>query len=330
MIQILSKRTSERKRSSMAERLDIMPIAQADGRGYSPAVRAYFDHYGLNGEPFGTEHLFGTFPSGGFTLVGHLFRPAEYTATVILVHGYLNHSGQFRHLIPYLLERGFAVGVFDLPGHGLSTGDEAAIDAMHQYTRAVQDFVTAAGRFVRPPYAAMGFSLGGAIVMDLLLGGQTMFEKVVLAAPLVHWSLYEQSKGTYKIYRAFTDRIPRFYQKNSSDHDYLVFNRTQDYLHRQSLSLRWVNAMFDWSAALKTLPPCPTTVQVIQGDKDTTVDWRYNLQAVREKFPNAEIQMIHSARHELFNEAPTLRQTAMEMTAAGLIVNVKCEGWSIK
>jgi len=314
MIQILSKRKHLREWSSMTERLDILPIAQADGRGYSPAVQAYFDHYGLNGKPFGTEHLFGMFPSGDFTLAGHLFRPTQYTATVILVHGYLNHSGQFRHLIPYLLERGLAVGVFDLPGHGLSTGDEAAIDAMSQYTQAVQDFVAATGQWGRPQYVAVGFSLGGAILMDLLLNGRAAaFEKVVLAAPLVHWSLYEQSKGTYKVYSAFTDRIPRFYQKNSSDRDYLVFNRTQDYLHRKSLSLRWVKAMFDWNTALEKMPPCPMPIQVIQGDKDTTVDWRYNLNIVREKIPNAEIQMIHGARHELFNEVIELRRQAMDL-----------------
>lgn len=312
MIQILSKRKSQRERSSMAERLDIMPIEQADGRGYSPAVQAYFAHYGLDGELFGTEHLFGTFPSGDFTLAGHLFRPAEYTATVFLVHGYLNHSGQFRHLIRFLLDNGVAVGVFDLPGHGLSTGDEAAIDTMTQYTQAVQDFVAAAGRWVRPPYAVVGFSLGGAIVMDLLRQGCAAFERVVLAAPLVHWSLYEQSKGTYKVYSAFTDRIARFHQKNSSDREYLVFNKTQDTLHRQWLSLRWVKAMFDWNAAFAAMPSCLVPIRVIQGDKDTTIDWRYNLNAVREKFPNAEIQMIHGARHELFNEAPGYRQAAFD------------------
>ena len=60
----------------VAERLDIEPIEQANGRGYSAAVQAYFAHYRLGLAGDGGEHLFGSFPSGEFTLAGHLYRPA--------------------------------------------------------------------------------------------------------------------------------------------------------------------------------------------------------------------------------------------------------------
>lgn len=324
MIQRMQTWTDQREPKQVTERLDIEPIEQVDGRGYPEAVCAYFAHYGLGLNGFGGEHWFGTFSSGLFTLAGHLYRPAVYRATVILVHGYLNHSGQFRHLIRFLVEQGFAVGVFDLPGHGHSSGDEAAIDSFGQYTQAVEDFMAVVKSRLDGPYYAVGFSLGGAIVMDLLAEGRAaVFEKSVLAAPLAHWSLYEQSKDTYKVYSAFTDRIARFHQKNSSDKAYLVFNRTQDYLQCKSLSLRWVKALFEWNEKIEGMPPCQTPALVLQGDKDSTVEWRYNLELIRKKYSNAQIVMIEGARHELFNEAESYRDKALAALGHYLNVNSK-------
>ena len=129
---------------------------------------------------------------------------------------------------------------------------------------------------------------------------------------MIHWTGYEQSKGTYKIYIKFTKKIPRFYRKNSSDKDYLVFNKTQDYLHCKHLSLDWVKALFDWNKQVEAMPACEREVRVVQGDKDGTVDWTYNLQMIEKKFPNADIKMISGANHELFNEAYAYKQAALE------------------
>ena len=60
---------------------------------HSQAVMEYFHFYGLDLANEVIEHRFGTFKSGEFTLCGHIFRPKEYKATVIILHGYLNHSG---------------------------------------------------------------------------------------------------------------------------------------------------------------------------------------------------------------------------------------------
>ena len=314
MIQRVQNTSLRRERRSMAEPLDIEPIEQVNGRGYSAAVQAYFAHYGLGLDGLAREHLFGTFASGDFTLAGHLYRPAAYRATVVLLHGYLNHSGQFKNLIGHLLNHGMAVGVFDLPGHGHSSGQRAAIDSFDQYARATRDFMAVVRRRLEGPYYTVGFSLGGAIAMDLLRAGSSPFEKTVLAAPLVHWTLYEQSKETYKVYSRFTERIKRFHQRNTSNRDYLVFNRTQDYLHCRSISLKWVKALFDWNERIAAMAPCETPLRVIQGDKDRTVDWRYNLNLIREKFLNVQIDLIAGARHELFNEADTFRAAALNHT----------------
>ncbi len=293
-------------------RPSMQSIEQVDPRSYPAEAEAYFAYYGLD---FGRDavHLFGSFESGGIPLAAHLYRPARYEATVIGLHGYLNHSGQLRHLIGSLLEAGYAVAVFDLPGHGLSGGPTARIDDFEQYITALDDFM----KIVRPrlhgPYHAVGFSTGAAILIDLpLTGRDNPFEKIVLAAPLIRWTAYEQSRKTYKIYSRFTDKITRFHQKNSSDKEYLVFSKTRDYLHADHLSLSWVRALFDWNEKLTVLPACQKPVLILQGDKDSTVDWRYNLDLLGEKFPRGEVQLIAGARHELFNESMEYRQLVLQ------------------
>lgn len=294
------------------ERPAIGPIEDADPQSYSAQTEGYFAHFGLDCG-LDVQHFFGSFTSGRYTLAAHLYRPAQYKATVVLLHGYLNHSGQMRHLIAQLLKEGYAAAVFDLPGHGLSTGRTAGIENFEEYGRAVEDFM----KIVRPrlhgPYHAIGFSTGAAILTDTLLTGQEeTFDRVILAAPLIRWTAYRQSKDTYKIYRRFTDRIARFQTKNSSDRDYLTFNKTQDYLHATHLSLDWVKALFDWNEKIKERPPCTRDILILQGDKDSTVDWTYNLHLLGKKFPNAKIEMFPGARHELFNEAPQYRQQVLE------------------
>ena len=128
MLQTMMKNAINREQTDLTEQITIEPIEQVEPAQYSPAVMEYFTYYNLDGEWCRAEHFFGSFKSGGFTLAGHLYRPAEYTATVILLHGYLNHTGQFKNLIRYLLENGFAVAAYDLPGHGFSTGERAAIE----------------------------------------------------------------------------------------------------------------------------------------------------------------------------------------------------------
>lgn len=313
MVQIVHNQCNYREQTDLTEKVTIEPIEQVNASEYPPAVGAYFTHYGLDGDWCDAEHLFGTFESSGYTLAGHLYRPAHYTATAILLHGYLNHTGQFRHLIPYLIKQGYAVAAYDLPGHGLSGGEPAAIGSFDEYIQTTQAFLEQIKPRLDGPYYAIGFSTGATILIDMLLAGKAeIFEKIILAAPLIHWSAYEQSKGTYKVYIKFTTKIPRFHRKNSSDKDFLVFNKTQDYLHCKHLSLKWVKALFDWNEKLESQPMCDREILVIQGDKDSTVEWQYNIKVFAEKLPNARIEMIPDARHELFNEAPEYRERALE------------------
>ncbi len=117
----------------------MQPLDDFSGE-YPDSVIEYFKFYGLDFDANDVEHVFGTFESGELVLAGHIYKPKKYKATVITAHGYFDHCGQLGHLIKYLLEAVYAVAAFDLPGHGLSTGQRGAIDDFAQYSQVLIDF----------------------------------------------------------------------------------------------------------------------------------------------------------------------------------------------
>lgn len=299
----------------------MQPLGSVRSGDYPECVKMYFDYYGLDVENDieGVEHLFGTFKSSEWTLAANIYRPREYKATVVLLHGYLNHIGQFKHLIRHLLERGFAVAVYDMPGHGLSSGERAVIDDFSQYTQALVDYTKIVGKLTNGPYHLIGFSTGGTVAIDYMLVRKgEFFDRVILAAPLVRNVAWKSSEAGRRFYSNFADSVPRAKRKNSSDKEFLEFNKYKDVLHCQEVPLKWVKELYDWNDKIETVATDDRSIAVIQGTKDTTVSYKYNLKFIKSKFPNVSITMIEKGRHELFNESKELRQIVLECTVGHL------------
>ena len=73
------------------------------------------------------------------------------------------------------------------------------------------------------------------------------------------------------------------------------------------LPVAWVQAMVDWFNRFEQYPVSDLKLKLLQGDDDTTVDWRYNLKVYERRSPNSEHLIIHGGRHHLANESSVLR-----------------------
>jgi alpha-beta hydrolase superfamily lysophospholipase len=271
------------------------------------SVENYLEFYGL--DIAAAAHKFVPFKSNGFELAGHIFQPVNYKAAVVILHGYLGHCGLLNKLIKYLIEAGFAVAVFDLPGHGLSSGEPTAIDDFSQYTDSLDAFLNIIRQKLNGPYHIIGHSTGSAIIMDYLLeGGKDYFDKVILTAPLERSDWWVLSKIGFSIYRPFCDNLPRVFRNVSSDKDFLRFVKYKDPLQARKISLKWVNAIFKWDEKIADAKTSQRPILVIQGTKDNIIDWRYNIRFILSKFKNSQIEFVENARHELFNESVELRR----------------------
>ena len=100
----------------------------------------------------------------------------------------------------------------------------------------------------------------------------------------------------------------RVFRKNSQDAAFLDFIRHRDPFQPRRLPAAWVSAMANWVVEMGCSTENPFAINVIQGDQDSTVDWRHNIKVLQGKFPNMELQVIQGAGHHLVNEVPVLRE----------------------
>ena len=276
----------------------------------SDAERDYFRHYGINFEETmeNVSHHFGYLSCGRFDIVTHYYYVTGSVGTCFLVHGYFDHSGLYKHLIEYCLKRKLSVVIFDLPGHGLSTGEQASIASFQQYQQVLGEVIDYFQLLASEPYHIIGQSTGAAIVMDYLLSHpRSIFDKVALLAPLVrpyHWPLYAK---LYRVLKPVFHSLPRRFKDNSGDKAFLTFLKRNDPLQSKRLPMSWLGALKQWEKNFHGLSPCHYAPLVVQGKKDSTVDWQYNIPLISEKFPRAKICYLSEGEHHLVNESEEVR-----------------------
>ncbi|MDX5372380.1 MAG: alpha/beta hydrolase [Pseudomonadaceae bacterium] len=288
-------------------RAALRPLAAAHGP-LDEEARAYQGYYGLE---LGTHRRLGRFHCDGLELVAQLWLPAEPQATLILLHGYYDHMGLYRHVIDWALGLNLAVLSFDLPGHGLSAGAQASIDDFSAYQRALQGlFAEAASLDLPQPWHLCGQSTGGAILLDFLLTGEPRPEPgaTLLLAPLVRPRAWGLSRLSYHLLAPFRSAIPRRFSANSSDAEFLDFVRRRDPLQAQTLPTAWVGALGRWIPRIEQAPRSAQRPLIVQGEDDMTVDWRHNLEVLQDKFDRPQILRIPGARHHLANESEEIRR----------------------
>jgi lysophospholipase len=310
--------------AGLATPLDVEAVRQAlrrlDLAVYAPlrdAVADYVHFYGLDFEKTlpGVRHYAGWFDAYGYRLLGQVFMPPGIAAakgTVFILHGYLDHSGLYGHLIRDSLTHGYAVFIYDLPGHGLSGGARMNIPDFSHYQFVLKEALAQFGSDLPWPFYGVGQSTGGAILMDYVLseraeGHVPALQKVLLLAPLLRPAQWTRIRFGFWLIRHFQKAVPRIFRANSSDKDFLRFVQDEDPLQDRMVPMGWIGALRRWVHHMEQLPACDFPVLMVQGMRDETVEWPYNNRFVRRHFQVEHEVMLPEASHQLANERDDLR-----------------------
>ncbi|WP_269618613.1 alpha/beta hydrolase [Zhongshania sp. BJYM1] len=277
-----------------------------------PWALDYSRYYDINFEDSysGLTHLFGAFNSAGERIAMQIFSLPEAHSTAFVYHGYYDHVGLFNNVINYFLKHGYSVVAYDLPGHGLSTGERAAIDDFMRYRQVLCDAFQVVANFGLPARkVGLAQSTGCAVLMShLLSGGERDFDRVVLLAPLLKPCDWWWGKPAHAVLKHFIHSLPRKFADNSDDQVFLEFLRERDPLQARSLPISWVGALKKWQPWFHRQTPVASSMLILQGDNDHTVEWRYNLPRIQAKFPNAKVIYVPGARHHLAKEGERFRE----------------------
>lgn len=277
----------------------------------SPLVDAYLEFYGLNHiKQEGVKHRLGWLRSGNFHVVLQTFECQKPKGTVFILHGYFDHAALYHHLITYLLHHGFSVAIYDLPGHGLSSGRPAAISDFSEYQDVLNKVVSTLQSSVAQPFYAVGQSTGGAVLIDHMSqpGHETFFKSVTLLAPLVRPAGWAAAKLLHRAVSPFATLWKRSFKVNSSDDRFVEFLKKLDPMQSKYLSVDWVGALKKWVPMIEGRPVKKKRLLVVQGDADATVDWRHNLGVVKRLFEEVSVVHIQGGHHHLVNESESVRQ----------------------
>jgi alpha-beta hydrolase superfamily lysophospholipase len=272
--------------------------------------RTYFAYYDLQVDS--ALHYFGYLFTDTDTLATHVFKPKDPLGTVFILHGYSDHSGLAKHLIHNQVVQGFAVVIFDWPGHGLSSGRRSWIDDFQSYTQVLTHMLNYTTPHLPLPHHLVCHSTGCAVAYDhLATTGTSPFDKVVFLAPLVrsaHWGL---SKTGHFLASPFVKTIPRRKTRDSADPIFQAFSR-HDPLQIRHVALEWVEALYAWNERIQSYPVLSHPILVIQGEDDAILDWRYNIAFLKQKIDSVTVTLIPDGKHQLFNDRASVRTTVLQ------------------
>ncbi|NLP01649.1 MAG: alpha/beta hydrolase [Fibrobacter sp.] len=275
---------------------------------YSSHINDYFRFYSLNfTDP--VKHYFGYVKSDSFRIATHVFIPPASQGSVLMTHGFFDHSGILKNLIKLCLDLDYTVVCFDLPGHGLSSGVRASIDNFSEYGRALASVRKKAESVIDSSLIITAHSTGCAAAFEYLtLPDRAAVKKMIMISPLVKMAWYFPARAGLVILSPFTQRSMRLYRNQSSDKEFLHFLKN-DPMRIDHFPFRWARSYFSWfdktrSWEIRKEPE----ICVIQGTKDDVVNWRYNIDFLKSKFTDISIHLIKGARHQGMNEAGVFKE----------------------
>ena len=289
---------------------DALPDFDPGYLGGVPVKAAdYLTYYGLHFSAQGmpVQQTIGKLQADGERIVCQYFKPRKVEATCFIQHGYLDHTGLYARFIARLLTQNIAVVIHDMPGHGLSSGDQADTDSFHHYSKALDAVVQRCKSEIPKPWVMLGQSTGGAVAMSYALSyNQGHFERTVLCAPLVYPKGWRWMRIIVPLMNIWLPSIKRTHALSSHDHKFLFFLENKDPFQAKLLPLRWLRSNFHWVRWLWRQPTNDHPVLLLQGDNDQTVDWQYNVPVIQRLFSQCHTEYLPSGRHRLINEGAGL------------------------
>ncbi len=140
----------------------------------------------MTGETGQVHHERGMFDArDGFRLFERWWLPKDASkATVVIVHGYAEHSERYVHVAQYLTGQGYGVYTFDLRYHGRSGTPKAYVRSFDDYLSDLDVFLERTrAREPGKPMFLLGHSLGGAIVTLFTITRKPDLKGIILSSP---------------------------------------------------------------------------------------------------------------------------------------------------
>jgi alpha-beta hydrolase superfamily lysophospholipase len=239
------------------------------------------------------------FSLNDFNIFSWSLSPESYEYTVILLHGFLDHSETNQTTIKWFLSHSYRVIAADMPGHGKSGGIRGGIDSFDTYRVYFKKLLDTWNVVPSITYA-LGHSTGASILMEYSRNESSSLRGMIFAAPLVKIGNHAFVVKGYDLAQTKIQEVPVKKMKSCKNRSFLKY-KWNDSLGVKRFSISWVRAMVEWNKNWTDFIS-QTSVLILQGKKDHTVEWKNNIPILKRCFPQSKIVMIKKGRHHILNE----------------------------
>ena len=248
---------------------------------------------------------YGEFSAGSYSIWSWSLEPEKWDRTVVLLHGFLDHSFTNRILIGEFLRKGFRVVAGDMPGHGRSSGIRGGILAFEEY----DDYFDGLLRYwdVRPQESfAAGHSTGCSLLVNYSRRDKANFRGFIMAAPLIKMNYQLLIDKSIDLAQDWIKVMPVRKTKSCRNKAFLKF-KWKDPLGVKRFSLDWIKAMVEWNRNWTDFDSSQK-VLILQGNKDNVVEWKNNLPLLERCYSSCRTIYYRKGRHHILNESDRLRK----------------------
>lgn len=117
---------------------------------------------------------------------GQYWKPQNYKASVIILHGLGEHSGRFSHVAEELIKYDFAVIAFDHYGHGKTKGKRGHNPGYNAVMNSITAFIKKTEEVLGDyPMFLYGHSMGGNAVLNYMISSTNNIKGVVATSPFL-------------------------------------------------------------------------------------------------------------------------------------------------
>lgn len=232
--------------------------------------------------------------------------------SVLLIHGFGEHSGRYAHVIERLQSEGFQVFCVDFRGHGHSQGNRGDVETFSRY----EEDVWAALQHITAHSAAKIFvlahSMGALVSLHLAAKGGLPVDGMVLSCPLFAlkmavpaWKKWASIAAASIVPRARVSTGIKGKHLSSDQRFSMAYDH--DPLVLKSLSVRAFYEIYQGCQNSMDLAPSISHALLLQVagndpvvDSDAAQQW---FNAVDHKKVDAILKVYPGFLHEIYNEA---------------------------
>lgn len=295
---------------------EILPL-EFQNLNFGRELKSYFDFYNLNYN--GIERYFGYVECNGYKIATAVYHSQGKKQTVLIVHGYLVHQGYLVQFVEELLKNSFNVITFDLPGHGLSTGERAGINDFNDYGKIVNYVLLKYHKeFPDEKLYAVGHSTGCSALYEYMNSFNSVkISRYIFLAPLIRLNHWQLSNFGNKILGNLNS-YPRIFRNSSSNKEYLYFQKNVDPIQIRKLPKSWYSSLVKWNRENVSYKVNDEYVTLIQGKKDNIVDYKYNIEFLKKKIQNLRVEILKDGKHDLINEQNSIMEKVYKLVLTEL------------